>query len=219
MHCSRLMKKLGLRGIQRGAPFNVRTCSNEAQEKPQDLVNRNSNASRHDELCTTNITYVQTGIKSCYVAFVIDVCSRRIAGWSLARSSATDLSLLALEQALPERQPNCPLFLHSDRRVQYLLTRYTRRIEETGIENSVGGVGDSYDKAVVETIIGHIKTEAIGHLGPWRSSSAVEIGTLEWVDWYNERRLFSLLDYKNPMGFEQLGYLNQAAPARLESVA
>ena len=97
----------------------------------------------------------------------------------------------ALEQAIHQRRPSCEvgLICHSDRGAQYLAIRYTERLDEAGIEPSVGSVGDSYDNALAETVIGLFKTEVIHRRGPWRDFEAVEFATLEWVHWFNNRRL------------------------------
>jgi transposase InsO family protein len=135
-----------------------------------------------------DFTYVATWSGFVYVAFVIDVFARRIAGWRAARSMHTDLVLDALEQALWSRRAPAGLVHHSDRGGQYLSIRYTERLAAAGVDPSVGSTGDSYDNALTETIIGLYKTEVIHHRGPWKHLDAVEYATLEWGDWYNRRR-------------------------------
>jgi putative transposase len=137
--------------------------------------------------------YVATWSGFVYVAFVIDVFARRIVGWRASRSAHASFVLDALEQALHERRPvqGSELVHHSDRGSQYLALRYTARLAGAGIEPSVGSVGDSYDNALAETINGLFKVEVIHRRGPWRSFEAVEYATLEWVDWYNHRRLLA----------------------------
>ena len=128
-----------------------------------------------------------------YVAFVIDAFARRIVGWRVTQTLRTDLVLDALEQALYDRpQGSAPgLVHHRDRGVQYLSIRYTERLAEAGIEPSVGSRGDSYDNALAESVIGLYKTEAINRRGPWWHGEAVELATLEGVDWFNNRRLLA----------------------------
>jgi putative transposase len=128
---------------------------------------------------------------SLYVAFVIDTFANHIVGWKVSRSARTDFVLDALEQALYKRRPvrRGGLIHHSDRGTQYVSIRYTERLVEAGIEPSVGSVGDSYDNALAETINGLYKTEVIHRRGPWRTMEAVELATLDWVDWFNNRRL------------------------------
>ena len=140
------------------------------------------------------------------MAFVIDVFARRIVGWRVASSMRTDLVLDALEQALWLRTGTEGLVHHSDRGSQYLSIRYTQRLAEAGIESSVGSVGDSYENALAETIIGLYKTEVIRHRGPWRHIDAVEYATLEWVDWFNHRRLLEPIGYVPPAELEQAYY-------------
>jgi len=157
--------------------------------------------------------FVATWSGFVYVAFVIDVYSRRIVGWRVANSLRTDLVLDALEQALYSRTGTQGLIHHSDRGCQYLSIRYTERLAEAGIEPSVGSVGDSYDNALAETIFGLYKTEVIRRNGPWRNIEEVEFATLEWVDWFNNRRLLGPIGDIPPAEFEALYYETQETPA------
>ena len=150
--------------------------------------------------------YVATWASVVFVAFVIDVFARRIVGWRVASSMRTDLVLDALEQALWSRSGTEGLVHHSDRGCQYLSIRYTERLAEARVEPSVGSVGDSYDNALAETIIGLFKTEVIRRRGPWRTIDAVEYATLEWVDWFNHRRLLEPIGNIPPAEKEQAYY-------------
>ena len=145
-----------------------------------------------------------TGSGFVYAAFVVDVFTRRIVGWRVSRSLRTDLVLDALEQALWSRRERDGLIHHSDRGSQYLSVRYTERLTQAGIEASVGSVGDSYDNALAETIIGLYKTEVLRVRGPWKTSDDVEYATLEWVDWFNNRRLLASIGNVPPAEFEQM---------------
>jgi transposase InsO family protein len=180
------------------------------QERPLDRVNRAFNASRPNALWVSDLTYVATWRGLVYVAFVIDAYARRIVGWRVSSSLRSDLALDALEQALYDRRidEKSPLIHHSDRGVQYVSIRYTERLAEAGIEPSVGSVGDSYDNALAETIIGLYKTEVIRHRGPWRGLDAVELATLEWVDWFNHRRLLEPIGNVPPAEKESAYYQN-----------
>ena len=146
---------------------------------------------------------------------MIDVFARRIVGWRVSRSARADFVLDALEQALHERRPfaGCGLVCHSDRGSQYVSVRYTERLAEAGIEPSVGSVGDSYDNALAETIIGLFKAEVIHRRGPWRSFEAVEYATLEWVDWFNHRRLLEPIGNVPPAEAEARYYAEAEAQA------
>ena len=159
-------------------------------------------------LWVSDLTYVATWRGFVYVAFVIDAFARRIVGWRASSSLRTDLALDALEQALYDRtvSEEASLVHHSDRGVQYVSIRYTERLAESGIEPSVGSVGDSYDNALAETIIGLFKTEVIRKRGPWRHLEAVEFATLEWVDWFNHRRLLGPIGDLPPAEKEQAYY-------------
>ena len=138
-----------------------------------------------------------------------------IVGWRVSRSLRSDLALDALEQALYARPNNERLVHHSDRGVQYLSIRYTERLAEAGIESSVGSVGDSYDNAMAETIIGLFKTEVIHRLGPWRGLDQVEMETLVWVDWFNNRRLLEPIGDIPPAEYEMLYYRSQEGSAEV----
>src|SRR5205085_11397691 len=143
-----------------------------------------------------------------YVAFVIDVFARRIVGWRVSSSLATDFVLDALEQAIYDRcGTEAPeLIHHSDRGAQYLSMRYSERLAEAAIEPSVGSRGDSYDNALAESVIGLFKTEVIQRNGPWRALDAVEFATLDWVDWFKTRRLLEPIGYMHPAEYEARYY-------------
>jgi putative transposase len=209
----RLMRAMGLRGVVRGGAFKVTTIADDSAARPPDLVDRDFNATRPNQLWVADLTYVATWAGFVYVAFVIDVFSRCIVGWRVSNSLRSDLALDALEQALHARPHDAKLIHHSDRGVQYLSIRYTERLAEAGLERSVGSVGDSYDNALAETVIGLFKTEIIRRCGPWRSIDEVEYATLEWVDWFNNRRLLEPIGYIPPVEYEEAYYRSQEHPA------
>jgi len=208
----RLMREMGLQGAVRGRKFKT-TIGDDALARPADLVQRNFTATRPNQLWVADLTYVATWNGFVFVAFVIDVYARRIVGWRVSSSLRTDLALDALEQALYARPAVDQLVHHSDRGGQYLSIRYTERLVEAGIAPSVGSVGDSYDNALAESVIGLYKTEVIRRQGPWRSLETVEFKTLEWVDWFNTRRLLEPIGYLPPVEFEEAYDLAQRAPA------
>ena len=209
----RLMRQMGLQGATRDRSFKVTTIAGEEATRPGDLVERNFTAQRPNQLWVADLTYVATWRGFAYVAFVIDVFSRMIVGWRTSSTLRSDLALDALEQALYGRPESDRLVHHSDRGVQYVSIRYTERLAEAGIESSVGSVGDSYDNALAETIIGLFKTEVIRRRGPWRHVEHVEFATLQWVDWFNNRRLLGPIGNIPPVEFEQLHYRSQETPA------
>ena len=148
-----------------------------------------------------------------YVAFVVDVFSRRIVGWRAHTTVRTDLVLDALAQALHDRELEGRLIVHTDRGSQYVAMRYTSRLADAGAAPSVGSAGDAYDNALAESIIGRYKTEVIHRRGPWKGFDDVEYATLEWVAWFNTRRILEPLRYVSPAEFEEQYYRTQAAPA------
>jgi putative transposase len=173
-----------------------------------DRVNRQFTAPRTNTLWVSDFTYVATWAGFVYVAFVIDAFAGRIVGWRVSRTAHAGFMLDALEQALHERRPvrGGGLVHHSDRGVQYVSIKYTERLTEAGIAPSVGSVGDSYDNALAETINGLYKAEVIYQRGPWRSFEAVEFATLEWVDWFNNRRLLEPIGNLPPAEAEAAYY-------------
>jgi transposase InsO family protein len=204
----RLMRAMGLHGTSRGRAWKVTTQSDPAVARPADLVDRHFAATRPNQLWVADFTYVATWRGFVYVAFVIDVFARRIVGWRVSASLRTDFVLDALEQAIYDRcrADVADLVHHSDRGSQYLAMRYTDRLTEAGIEPSVGSRGDSYDNALAESIIGLYKTEVIQRKGPWRHLEGVEFATLDWVDWFNNRRLLEPIGYVPPAEYEAQYY-------------
>ena len=203
----RLMRDLGLAGVIRGKPVRT-TISDKAAPCPLDHVNRQFHAPAPNRLWVSDFTYVSTWAGFVYVAFVIDVYARYIVGWRVSRTAHASFVLDALEQAIHDRRPvhRGGLVHHSDRGSQYVSIKYTERLAEAGIEPSVGSVGDSYDNALAETINGLYKAEVIHRRGPWRSFEAVEYATLEWVDWFNNRRLLEPIGSIPPAEAEERYY-------------
>ena len=204
------MGELGLEGVVRGTRPRT-TIAADVADRPMDLVQRDFTAEQPNHLWVSDFTYVATWRGFVYVAFVIDVFSRRIVGWRVSSSLKTELALDALEQAICEREDARAerLVHHSDRGSQYLAIRYTERLAEAGIEPSVGSKGDSYDNALAESVIGLFKTEVIRRRGPWRGLEDVEFATLEWVWWFNHHRLLEPLGYVPPVEYEEAFYRRQ----------
>jgi putative transposase len=211
----RLMRELGLEGVRRGRVRRT-TTPDATAPRPADLVERDFAARRPNQLWVADLTYVATRSGFAYVAFVIDAFSRMLVGWQASRSLRTDLALDALEMAIWQRHGDLEgLVHHSDRGSQYLSIRYTERLAEAGVVTSVGSVGDSYDNALAETIIGLYKTELIRRRGPWKGLEGVEYATLEWVDWFNHRRLLEPIGHVPPAEFEA-AYWRREAPGGID---
>ena len=215
----RLMKADGLHGVVRGA--KIKTTQSEATvNRPEDLVERQFKAQRPNQLWVVDFTYVATWAGFVYVALCIDVFSRMITGWRAAKSMTTDLVLDALEMGIWNRSRAGHdlqgLVHHSDAGSQYTSIRYTERLAEAGALPSIGSVGDSYDNAMAESIIGLFKTELIRRRGPWRGLDGIELATLEWVDWYNNRRLFEAIGNIPPAEAEANYYLTTTPSAILQ---
>ena len=198
----RLLRELGLRGAVRGKTRRT-TTPDATAARPADLVERDFSATRPNQLWVADLTYVASWSGFVYVALVVDAFSRFIVGWQASRSLRTDLALDALEMAIWRRQAQLEgLVHHSDRGSQYLAIRYTERLADAGAVASVGSRGDSYDNALAETIIGLYKTELIRRRGPWKGLDQLEYATLEWVDWFNHRRLLEPIGHLPPAEFE-----------------
>jgi transposase InsO family protein len=208
------MKVMGLKGVIRGKGIRT-TIPDDQAYRPLDLVKRQFKAERPNALWVADFTYVSTWQGFAYEAFVVEVFARRIVGWRLSHSAKTDFVLDALEQALYARKPFAtgPLIHHSDRGSQYVSIRYSERLAEAGIESSVGSVGDSYDNALAETINGLYKAEVIYKRRSWRSHSEVELATLEWVDWFNNRRLLGPIGDIPPAEAERMFWEKMNPPA------
>ncbi len=208
----RLMWDLGIQGATRGR--NPKTTIRPQQAPtPPDLVDRDFAVSRPNRLWVADITYVRTHAGFCYVAFIVDAYSRFIVGWQASRSLRADLVLDALEQALwvRRREELEGLIHHSDMGSQYLSIRYTERLAEVGAVTSVGSRGDSYDNALAESVIGLYKTELVYNRGPWSGLTDLEFATLEWVDWWNHRRLLEPIGMIPPAE-KEVAYHRHIAP-------
>jgi putative transposase len=208
----RLMCELGLAGVVRGKVKRT-TWPAPVDGRPADLVERHFTAPAPNRLWVADLTYVATWSGFAYAAFIIDAFSRRIIGWRVAASLRTELALDALEMSLWARAGDDlrGLVHHSDRGVQYLSIKYTDRLADEGAVASVGSRGDSFDNALAETVHGLYKTELIRRRGPWRTVEDVELATLDWIDWYNQRRLHSACNNLPPAEYEALFYSQPTA--------
>ena len=207
----RLMRREGYQGVTRGKKRT--TMPDPALTCPDDKVNRNFTATAPNQLWVSDFTYVSTWSGMVYVAFVIDVFARKIVGWRVSTSMTTGFVLDALNQAICQRSPveGDGLIHHSDRGSQYLSIRYTDRLAEAGIDTSVGSVGDSYDNALAESVIGLFKTEVIEFFKGWKSARDVEWETLQWVGWYNTKRLHGSIGYQTPQEMEDTFYASRSS--------
>lgn len=211
----RLMGDLGLSGALRGKRYRT-TFGDPAAVRPPDLVDRKFTARRPDALWVADFTYVATWSGTVYVAFILDVFSRRILGWRAATNMRTELVLDALEMAIWARGRQgvddlSGLIHHTDAGSVYTSIAFTERLAQAGAAPSVGTVGDAFDNALAESQIGLFKTEVIRRRGPWKGLDDVELATLEWVDWHNHRRLHSACDDLTPAEFEQIYYRQHPA--------
>ena len=215
----RLMREAGLQGARRGrTKFTTRRGGRAA--RPPDVVDRDFTAEAPDRLWVADLTYVRTWGGFCYVAFVEDVFSRMIVGWSIATHLRASLATEALEMAVWRRGALVEgLIHHSDAGARYTSVVYSGRLAEHGIAPSVGSVGDSFDcddqrhgrvNAMAESAIGLYKTELIRRQGPWRNPDQVEFATLEYIDWFNTRRLHGQIGHVPPAEFEEVFYASRA---------
>jgi putative transposase len=203
---ARLMRDLGIRGVRRGRKVRT-TRRDETAARAPDLVERHFSATRPNQLWVTDLSYVASWAGTVYVCFIIDVFSRTIVGWRAATTMATETVLDALEMARWSRGTHLKgLVCHSDAGSQFTSVRYGERLAEMGALPSIGSVGDSYDNALAESVIGLYKTELIRRRGPWRTVDDIELATLAWVHWFNRARLHSALDDVPPAEFEAAYY-------------
>jgi putative transposase len=216
----RLMREAGLRGLIRDkSPRTTRPAAE--TDRPRDLVKRDFTAGSPDQLWVADLTYVRTTVGWVYAAFVLDVFSRMIVGWQIATSLYTDLALDALKMAIWRRQNQGAdlggLVHHSDRGVQYRAIRYSQRLAEAGAVASVGSKGDSFDNAMAEAFNSLFKAELVRNKGPWRGLDDLEMATVEYIDWYNNRRLHGELGHVPPAEHEALHAMTHAVTATLEA--
>jgi putative transposase len=213
----RLMAELGLTGAIRGKAKKT-TSPDPGGLRPPDLVQRRFGSPAPNRLWVADLTYVSTWSGWAYVAFVVDAYARRILGWRVAATMNTTMVLDSIEQAIWTRQRQGVFDLkdvvhHTDRGYQYMSIRFTERLAEAGIQPSVGAVGSSYDNALAETINGLYKTELIKPRKPWRSVEEVEYATAEWVDWFNQHRLYEYCGDIPPIEMETAHYPQTQRPA------
>jgi putative transposase len=204
----RLMRRLGLAGAVRGKTVRT-TISDKDGVRAKDLVKRQFTAGAPNRLWVADFTYVATWAGTVYVAFAIDVFSRKIVGWRASMSKETDLVLDAIDLGLRQRDyrrvdGEDKLVHHSDAGSQYTSFRFTQHLIDSGIDASIGTVGDAYDNALAESTIGLYKTELVKPQGPWHNKNEVEIATAAWIEWYNDRRLHEACGYRPPTEFETL---------------
>jgi len=211
--CERLMKQAGITGVVRGKKPRT-TVADEKAERAPDLVDRAwETVKAPNRVWVADFTYVRTWAAMVYVAFVIDVYSRRIVGWRVSTNMKADLVLDALEHAIWVRDTELDgLICHSDAGAQYTSIRHTERLAEIGAAPSIGSVGDPIDNAVAESTIGLYKTELINPKRPWRTVDQVEFATFEYVDWFNHHRLHASISNRPPAEHETLFYNQQPTP-------
>ena len=211
------MRRLGLRGDRRGGYKVVTTVPDSSQDRPGDLVNRDFRACAPNRLWVVDFTYIATWAGTVCTALVIDAFSRMIAGWRTAGHHRMTLVLDALVMAVAARRRKgvtvAGAVHHSDAGSEYLAIRYGRELTAAGMTPSVGSVGDSYDNALAESMIGLYKTEVIAHQGPWRDLAQVETATATWVGWFNQQRLFWPIGRRPPAEYEQAYYAGELDPA------
>ena len=211
--CERLMKQAGIAGVVRGKKPRT-TVADEKAERAPDLVDRAwETVKEPNRVWVADFTYVRTWAAMVYVAFVIDVYSRRIVGWRVSTNMKADLVLDALEHAIWVRDTELDgLICHSDAGAQYTSIRHTERLTEIGAAPSIGSVGDPIDNAVAESTIGLYKTELINPKRPWRTVDQVEFATFEYVDWFNHHRLHAAIGNRPPVEHETLFHNQQTVP-------
>jgi putative transposase len=216
----RLMREAGLRGLLRDkSPRTTRPAAE--TDRPRDLVKRDFTAAGPNQLWVADLTYVRTSVGWVYAAFVLDVYSRMVVGWQVSTSLYTDLALDALKMAVWRRDNQGAdlqgLVHHSDRGVQYRAIRYSQRLAEAGAVASVGSKGDSFDNAMAEAFNSLFKAELVRNKGPWRGLDDLEMATVEYIDWYNNRRLHGELGHVPPAEHEALHATTQPVTAPLKT--
>jgi len=211
----RAMRALALSGIRRAKGIRTTIPARDGK-RAGDLLDRDFTALAPQNVWVTDFTYCRTWAGFTYVAFIVDVFAQRIVAWHAATAKDTDLVMTPLRMAIWQRDregrpaARGQLIAHSDAGSQYTSVRYTEHLDIEGVQPSIGSVGDAYDNALMETVIGLFKTECIRttifHDQPYRTIADVEFATAGWVDWYNNRRLHSSLGYLTPAEYEAAHY-------------
>jgi putative transposase len=206
----RLMREHGIRARHKRR-FKATTDSKHSLPIAANVLERNFSPEAPNRVWTADLTYVWTDEGWLYLAVVLDLFNREVVGWAIKPRMSSDIVFDALTMAWFRRRPEAGLIHHSDHGSQYLSIRYTTTLSAAGVNCSAGTVGDSYDNALAETVIGLYKAELVRRHGPWRSVEQLELATLEWVDWYNQRRLHSWCGHIPPAEYEAI-YYNQHRP-------
>ncbi|WP_248844144.1 IS3 family transposase, partial [Streptomyces hirsutus] len=199
---ARVMRSINLAGVRLRRRHRTTTADPAAAKAP-DLIGRDFTASEPNTKYVGDITYLPLdGGKFLYLATVIDLASRRLAGWAIADHMRTELVSDALAAAERTRGGLAGAVLHTDHGAQYTSFRLAEHLDAAGIAASIGSVGDAYDNALMESAIGLFKTELIKPQRPWKTLSQVELATAEWIDWYNHRRLHGEIGHVPPVEYE-----------------
>ena len=211
---ARLMREQGIRGASR-TKKRFTTHADPAAVRAPDLVKRNFTATAPDQLWVADFTYCSTWSGVVYVAFVIDVFSRRIVGWKAARTMTAPLVVDALNMAAWTRRGTdlAGLICHNDAGSQYTSIAHTDAVAELEARPSIGTVGDSFDNAMAESVNALYKTELhrnpavlAANGGHWKGLDDLEVATCGWVGWFNDERLHGELDDDTPAEFEAAHY-------------
>ena len=207
---ARLMRRAKLRGSLRGRRIKT-TYRTALQRAAPDLVGRNFVAGEPDRLWVADITYVRSGEGFVYLAFILDVCSRRVVGWSMATHLRTEIVVDALQMAIARRKPAPGLVHHSDRGAQYTSLSFGKRLEDEGLLPSMGRVGSAYDNALAESFVATLKTELL-YCNTWPTRQAARTAIFEYIEgFYNTRRRHSALSYLSPAEFEEVRLVEEDA--------
>ncbi|MGH3501671.1 MAG: IS3 family transposase [Nocardioidaceae bacterium] len=218
---ARLMGQLGIAGVSPKRKKPRTTVPDTGTGRPADQLKRDFTADVPNTRWVADVTYVPVGVGCwAYTAFVTDLYAKVIVGWQVACHLRTDLALDALEMAIWAREDQLDegqLVHHSDRGVQYMAIRYTERLEDIGVIQSVGSKGDSYANAAAESVNSLYKKELIDREGPWKGVDDVRLATADWVSWYNKQRLHSTLGGVPPQEYEDNYYTRQNNPDTLNT--
>jgi putative transposase len=200
---ARLMRRAKLRGCLRGR--RIRTTHRVAlQQAAPDLIGRNFASEEPDRLWVADITYVRSREGFVYLAFILDACSRKVVGWSMATHLRTELVIDALQMAIARRKPSPGLVHHSDRGVQYTSLSFGKRLEDEGLVPSMGRAGSAYDNALAESFVATLKTELL-YRSNWPTRQVVRTAIFEYIEgFYNTRRRHSALGHLSPAEFEEV---------------
>jgi len=197
-----LMKRNGIQA-KRKKKFKATTNSKHNLPIADNLLNRNFKANKPNETWVGDITYIATEEGWLYLAAWIDLCTRKVVGWSMASRMTADLVVDAFRMAIFRQKRQIPNIVHSDRGSQYASGDFRKELKKNGCKQSMSRKGDCWDNAVSESFFGTLKNELVYH-EKYKTREEARLSIFDYIEtFYNKRRIHSYLNYVSPEEFEK----------------